>query len=41
LSEKKKKHMQESEEISDKDGKISVDQGGGVIPHTVCDLDVI
>lgn len=36
--EKREKHMQESEEISDKDGKISVDQGGG-ISHTQCRLD--
>jgi hypothetical protein len=37
MSEQKerKKHMQGSEEISDKEGKGSVDQGGGVVPHPV------
>lgn len=32
--------MQESEEISDKDGNISVDQGGGK-SHTQCRLVAI
>jgi hypothetical protein len=30
-----KRHMQGSEEISDKEGKISVDQGGVVVPPSV------